>query len=275
MKNGSCCGNSEPQKDDSKSECGCGFIEYRDQCRIPNPSKPSVMVDEGFLKDFEEYAGSLGIKKVGYALVTPDVVIAERFIQYPSAIVLTAEMDEELIKTAPGEEAQRLNSSLYDRLAEMTFRLADYLRERGYFAEAIHPMSGILNLTLMAQRAGIGFTGHSGLLITPESGPAQKVSAIITSIASLPLKDDNEHEWITEYCKRCGKCIRACPEEALIEFKGCCSSSVVLMDERCIGCSQGCTFCIENCPFYTKGYHHIRSRFERLMAKPEAAANSR
>ncbi|NLM02271.1 MAG: 4Fe-4S binding protein [Methanothermobacter wolfeii] len=63
--------------------------------------------------------------------------------------------------------------------------------------------------------------------MTPECGPRQKISAIITSIANLPIKDKNEHAWIPEYCERCGECIKACPEKALVEIETCCEGEEV------------------------------------------------
>lgn len=35
----------------------------------------------------------------------------------------------------------------------------------------------------------------------------------------------------------------------------------------CIGCYQGCTYCIGDCPFEPKGYEHIKIRFDKMKAK--------
>lgn len=199
---------------------------------------------------------ALDILKPQYELLLVD--------KFPSAIVFTTEMSENLIKTPPGIKAQKINDKHYEKLANITFKLTDYLREKGYRAEAIHPMNGVINLTILAQNSGIGFTGLNGLLITPELGPAQKISGVLTNISNLPFSQENKHAWISEYCIKCGECIKACPEDAIIEFETCCGSTVFLFEEKCIGCSQGCTYCIENCPFYTKGYKHIKSKFDKI-----------
>lgn len=265
MEENNCCGDA--QNTISGCSCSCGFLEYPDQSEVSEPETPSTTASREFLSRLEDYARSLGIASMGYASITPEVILAGDF-KYKNAVVLTLKMDDELIGTPPREEAQAMNDRLYDELADLTFRVSDYLRENGYGAVAIHPMSGLLDLTSLAQNAGIGFKGTNGLLIGPETGPAQKVSAVLTSISNLPQKA-SEHSWIPEYCARCGKCIKACPEDALVEVDTCCGSTVLLLEDRCLGCSEGCTYCIESCPFYSKGYETVRSKFMKLRQKLE------
>lgn len=264
-----CCGSDDTDiEEDAGCGCGCGSVEYPDQSTIENPDKPEFIADDKFIKEFEDYAHSIGIKAIGYTQLTPEFLIREKFIQYPNAIVLTMEMGKELIGTTPGDETQELNNAAYAKLGKLTYELSDYLREKGYATEVAHPYEGIINFTPLAQYAGIGFIGKNGLLITPESGPGQKISAIFVSIANLPIKDENEHSWIPEYCERCGKCIKACPEKALIEKETCCGGTEVqFIQKLCIGCSQGCTYCIEACPFDEKGYEHVKNKFDKMNAK--------
>ncbi|MCG2829129.1 4Fe-4S binding protein [Methanothermobacter sp. K4] len=247
--------------------CNCGFLEYPDECRVPEPENPSENADDEFIARLEEYARSLGIRNIGYTRLTPDVILAGD-PPYMNAVVLTVEMDDDAVLTPPGREARETNDRLYEKLADLTFRVADYLRINGYGAVAIHPMSGLIDLPLLGQNAGIGFKGRNGLLISPGSGPAQKISAVLTGISNLPY-GSSDHEWIPSYCGRCGRCIRACPRDALVEVETCCGSTVLLLDDRCTGCSDGCTQCIESCPFYRKNYENIRSAFEKV-AKPES-----
>ncbi len=269
-----CCGDAEyeeePIKDNSNIQeegCGCG-AEHPDESTINNPAKPEFIANEKFIKEFEDYAHSIGIKAIGYTQLTPELLIQDKFIQYPNAIVLTMEMSKELLETAPGNKTQELNDAHYAKLGTLTYKLSDYLREKGYATEVAHPYGGLVNFSPLAQKTGIGFIGKNGLLITPESGPGQKISAIFVSIANLPVKNENEHVWIPEYCKRCGKCIKACPEKALIEEETCCGEpEVKFKQELCIGCSQGCTYCIEACPFNEKGYEDVKNKFDKINAK--------
>jgi arsenite methyltransferase len=246
----------------------CGSVDYPDKSNIENPQKPEFFVTENLLNNFENYAHSIGIKDIGYAQITPDLLIKERFIQYPQAIVLTMEMGNEIIEATPGPEAQKLNDQAYEKFGYMSYKLSDYLREHGYATEVAHPYGGLVKFSKLGQKAGLGWIGQSGLLISPELGPRQKISAIFVSIANLPIKESKEHSWITDYCEKCGKCIKACPEKALIEKETCGGDKETeIVQGLCIGCSEGCTYCIEGCPFDQKEYTHIKNRFDKMNAK--------
>ena len=262
-----CCESESADEQEDDSGCGCGK-EYSDESLIDNPHKPKFLADDDFIEEFENYAHSIGIKNVGYSQITPELLISDKFIQYPNAIVLTMEMGKEIIEATPGPEAQKLNDSAYEKLGNMTYKLSDYLREKGYATEVAHPYGAVVKFSQLGQKAGLGWLGQSGLLITPELGPRQKISAIFVSIANLPIKEDNEHSWITVYCEKCGKCIKACPEKALIEKESCCGpKEIKFIQKLCIGCSEGCTYCIEECPFEQKEYTYIKDRFDKMNAK--------
>lgn len=253
-------------EEESKCSCGCGG-DYPDEYVRYNPSDPKKLVTDDFIRKLEDYAHSIGIKNIGYARVTPELINPSQSPLFSHAIVLTMEMSDDLIQADPGTEAQTLNDAHYEKLGTLTYKIADYLRENGFAAEAAHPYGGVVRFTPLGEKAGLGWIGQSGLLITPASGPRQKISAIFTSIENLPSKD-NEHSWISEYCNRCGKCIKACPENALIETETCCGGKETkFMEDRCIGCSEGCTYCIEECPFDQKEYTDIKNRFDKMNAK--------
>ncbi len=118
--------------------------------------------------------------------ITPDLLIRDKFIQYSNAIVLTMEMDKEIIETPPGIEAQKLNDSAYKKLGDISYKLSDYLRENVYETEVAHPYGGLVKFSQLGQKAGLGWIGQSGLLISPDLGPRQKISAIFVSVVNLP-----------------------------------------------------------------------------------------
>lgn len=245
----------------------CGSIDLPDLSRVENPDNPKFMAEEDFIKEFEDYVHSLGISSVGYTQLTPDLLLKDKFVQYPFTIVLTMEMDKKILETAPGDETKRLNDLLYEKFGNLTYKLSDYLRKNGFATEVAHPEGGLVNFSPLAEKASLGYMGKNGLLITPELGPGVKISAIFVSIANLPIKEENEYSWIPDYCDKCGKCVKACPEKALIEKETCCGKEIELIQKNCIGCSQGCTYCIESCPFEVKGYGHVKTKFDKMNAK--------
>ncbi|WP_321422119.1 4Fe-4S binding protein [uncultured Methanobacterium sp.] len=262
----SCCGTDST--DESDPVACCGASEYPDQSTVLNPDEPQFMVGNEFLEEFEDYARSIGINSIGYTQITPELLIQDKFIQYPNTIVLNMEMNKEIIEREPGPEAQKLNDAAYAKLADLTYKLSDYLRQHGFATEVAHPYEGVVNFSALGQKAGLGYIGQSGLLISPELGPRQKVSAIFVSIANLPHSLGTDHSWIPDYCDKCGKCVRACPEKALIEKETCCGTKETeLVQKKCIGCIQGCTYCIEACPFTDKGYDYVKNKFDKITAK--------
>lgn len=261
------CGCQTEDTEATKDKGCCGAVDLPDLSRVENPGKPSFIVDDDFIKEIEDYAHSVGINSIGYTQLTPDLMIMDTFVPYPFTIVLTMEMNKEILETAPGADAKELNDTAYVKATILTTKLSDYLREKGYATEIAHPEGGIVNFSELGQKAGLGYIGDSGLLITPELGPRIKISAIFVSIANLPLNESNEHGWIPEYCEMCGKCVKACPEKALIEKETCCGKEIEIEQGKCIGCSQGCTYCIEACPFEEKGYEDVKSKFDKIKSK--------
>lgn len=262
--------NSNDSKEDSGCGCGCGYgsVEYPDESLVDNPKDVKVIAEDGFIEKFEKYAHSIDVKSIGYTQVPAELILTNEPLLYTNAIVITMEMDKQIIETEPGAEAQRLNDLAYAKLGNMTYKLSDYLRENGFATQTAHPYESIVNFSPLAEKAGLGLIGKSGLLITPELGPRQKIAAILVNIKNLPIQKYDEHTWIADYCKKCSNCVKACPEKALIEKESCCGEKETeFVQNLCIGCSEGCTFCIEECPFDKKGYIHIKNKFDKLNAK--------
>ncbi|MBF0398319.1 MAG: epoxyqueuosine reductase [Desulfobacterales bacterium] len=69
---------------------------------------------------------------------------------------------------------------------------------------------GFLSLKHAAISCGMGEIGWNNLLLTPEFGPHQRLCAIVTE---APIKADPMGK--IELCKKCGRCIKACPSGAL------------------------------------------------------------
>ena len=241
-------------------------IEYNFKSLENNPVIPKTAASDDFIKEFENYAKSMGIVSVGYAKILPELIFKDNAVLYENVIVVTKEIDKNQVDNELPRKAET-DLKLYDKLGKITNELADYLRENGFGAHASHPAIGSVTYPTLAQQAGIGYRGKSNLLITPELGPRQKISAIFTSIGNLPLKEDNEHAWISDYCNNCGKCIKKCPENAIVEIESDGSKSNRFVPELCRGCYESCTICMKDCPFNNRDYSRIKSRFEKITKK--------
>lgn len=224
-----------------------------------NPAQPKVSVDEAFLKDFEAYARSLGIAKIGYTEIPREYVFNGRSVAYTHAIVLIMEIPKVPIDAAPGPETQAIGIITYQQMGDITNRLTDHLRKQGYAAEAGHPAVGPALYTPLAIKAGLGNGGRHGLLITPEFGPRQRISAIFTSIGNLPVTDSTEHAWTRDFCASCGNCIRKCPGKAIYEtpVKHADGRLSHIDGDKCISC----TLCMKECSFNKRGYAAIKKAY--------------
>ncbi|MDR3063294.1 MAG: metalloregulator ArsR/SmtB family transcription factor [Methanobrevibacter sp.] len=210
-------------------------------------------IRDEFFKSFEERAKDLDIFKIGYTKI--ENITNE--LTYENVIILAIEMDERIIKTNPGELAKNLNKEFYAKFSKITENLSEYLEIKGFKTEIAYPNEKLLDLPPLGQKAGLGYVGQSGLLITPEFGSKIKLSGILTSIDnSIFNKTANNHKWIKEQCKDCGECIENCESKALVKKDK--DYIAELSQSKCIGSKEGCTYCIEKCPFNEKGYLAVK-----------------
>ncbi len=226
-----------------------------------NPEDPKVEAETDFIKQFENYAKSIGVDKIGYIKAPSELIFKDKSILFDNAIILTMEMDKKAVDMAPSSETQEMSNITYDELGKKTNELAEFLRENGFAAHASHPAGGIVMYPHLAQKAGLGYIGTHGMIITPEFGPRQRLSAIFTSIQNLPVKNSNKHSWIPDFCAKCGKCIKKCPGNAITQQK---SSETGKARTKVIKdlCS-GCTMCMRECSFNMRGYSQIEDKFRK------------
>ncbi|WP_409200458.1 hypothetical protein [Methanobrevibacter sp. DSM 116169] len=257
MKNESCCNIKETN---INSCCGGNDFIVTDQSKIDNPKNPKKIIDLSFLKKLEDKAKDLGVIDIGYGKVPKNITINNSNLKFFNTIVLTMPIGMDIINA--GFNAQKLNNKLYEKFGNATYDISDDLRDNGFETQVAHPKEDLLDLAILAEEAGIGYKGKSGLIINPNLGPRLKIAAILTSIENLPFNLDNNHKWIQEYCKKCSSCIKNCPKNALFENED--LTIADLNDSTCIGCTQGCTICIETCPFYLKGYSNMKNVYDKI-----------
>lgn len=175
-----------------------------------------------------------------------------------------------------GGEAIRV----YARLGNAVNGIARWLRKRGIRCQPQHPMGGLTMTPPLAAKAGLGWQGKQGLLITPEFGVRQRIAPIFIESSIFDFTDSLEHQWVEEYCGICGLCAKRCPGNAILDER-----LVIVSDVEGIGqiskCTDmmkcfeqfdlfyGCSVCVKVCPF-SQGpgsYERIKSNFEERKQK--------
>lgn len=248
---------------EKSSSCTCFADKFPDNSKIENPTEPLDTATPEFLFDFEIYLKQLGIDEVGYVNELPDKFKDK--LKFKSAIVISYEIGQHIHDERPGNKAQEFNDDLYRDLGNLTYMISDYLRLRGFETKIVHPSDNLINFSMLAQDAGIGYIGKSRLFISPNMGPNQKIAAILVNIKNLPKDKTNPYQWISDYCSYCNSCVKACPQDSLILDNE--TGKVDIINELCIGCTQGCTECIKACPFYNKGYDAVFEKYNKIKDK--------
>jgi len=178
------------------------------------------------------------------------------------AIVMSVKMDGVAIQNSPSFTACAATGLAYSQMALLVACVAEFIRNLGY--KAI-PMGNDTALSIpMAIDAGLGELGRNGLLITPEYGPCIRICKVFTD---MPLECDKPIEFgVTDFCKKCKKCVDACKAEAIQttekpSFNIACPSNNpgilrwTVNHDKCykfwIENGGECSNCIVACPFFT------------------------
>jgi len=234
-----------------------------------NPPNPSTSSSIEFLDDLKEFAKSLGVDPIEFVKLPGDLIFQHMGVIYDNAIILAMEMSEEKIDMAPSQETMTMVFETYDTLGIAANKIAEFLRDQGFAAQADHPLGGLVLFPPLAQKAGIGWVSKAGVLITPQYGSRVRLAAVYTSIEDLPFAEKNEHSWITDYCASCGLCIRACPPRAILteSVKQDTGQVTNIKQQECFEFflqNYGCSICIKVCPFSKPGDTYERLKVETM-----------
>ncbi len=150
-------------------------------------------------------------------------------------------------------------------LDQIAFRLCGHIQAKGYQALPIHASQqlglkrwhGALSHKAVARGSGLGWIGHSLLLITPGHGPRVRLATVLTDmplVAGAPL---------ARQCGDCRACLEACPAGAIKGFEApdfpesrelaldtaACSSRLDFFERDPEVGKPVCGVCVQACPY--------------------------
>ena len=220
------------------------------------------------MEELEEFVKTVNVSGIGFTKVPRKLIFESKAVAYENAILLVMNMDNEIIGTSPSKKSLKNIWYTYDKLSVASNKIARFLRKKGYGAHASPPLGGLALYPKLAHNAGIGEFGYSGILITPINGPTCRLAAVYVSAENLPMKEENEHSWVRDYCEQCRRCIKECPPGAIYEtpIKKEAGRVTHIDNEKCFpyfGNNYGCTVCIKVCPFNNTDYYKLKEKFEK------------
>ena len=224
-----------------------------------------------FYLELRKRARDYGIDMLGFTRVPENLIFKDKCILYPNAIVCAQEMKRADMETAPGMQASVETLRVYANLGHAMNRLAEFIRSQGTPCQVSHPMMGLVLYTALAAKAGLGYFGRQGLIITPEFGVRQRIGAILVPLEDMPWSDSDEHEWVLDFCDMCNLCIKRCPGDAIYEEVKTNMPEVFTSIDN-MDCTPyfalwlGCSICVKVCPFSRKPYDRIKQAYERKEA---------
>ena len=210
--------------------------------------------------ELEDYSKKWDLGKIGFTELPSQLIFKDRSVLFKHALIFIQEMEEDKINQAPDLVAGKEVMRVYKTLGLAVNDVARWLRLKGVRCQSNHPLGGLVSTPPLAGKAGLGWQGNNGLLITPQFGQRQRIAPIFVENKIFEFTDSEEHRWIESFCETCRLCQRECPAQAIFNEK------VVSISNVCgIGCTRtcidlekcfpyffstlGCSICVKVCPF--------------------------
>ncbi|MEM7337756.1 MAG: 4Fe-4S dicluster domain-containing protein [Actinomycetota bacterium] len=227
----------------------------------PLPSvadQPVQRRPEEWTAELQQFVNAGDCEMTGVARLQPEWVFDhEEGDLLPTVIMLGVQHQYEELQHVPELRGGKDVTRQYLRAAEVSKKVAAWLRSQGYEADAVTgPMTGRILMIPPAIECGFGELGKHGSIINPEFGAAFRLGAVLTDapFAATPRRDHG----IDDFCSRCRVCEKACPPEAIAPLK----QTVRGVEkwyvdfDRCIPFfaeTSGCAICIAVCPWSKPG----------------------
>ena len=210
-----------------------------------------------------------GADLVGFSYVRDE--LPEELKMYPYAVTIVRKLAKAVTNTIQGAPTMiyfqhyRMTNTKLDLLA---LDAVSFIEKQGYLAlpiaasqstpDAKEEYKGVFPHKTGAVKAGLGFIGKSGVLITEEYGSFVRLATVLTD---MPLEPSGEIK--TSKCGMCNICKNACPAGAITgeEYVPGHERKEILDAKKCsehmktyknIGRGAVCGICMSVCPYNKK-----------------------
>jgi epoxyqueuosine reductase QueG len=233
-------------------------------------------------EDLRTYAWEHYKVIIGFTELPREYIFEGKAVPFRYALIFAQEMKKQPIEKAPELDAGIEVITVYNSLGIATNEIAHWLRTKyDITCMANHPLGGLVDTVPLSAKAGLGAIGKNGLLITKEFGPRCRISPIFIDQKLFEFTDSKEHEWIHDFCAKCGLCVQSCPTSAIYseplltkEFH---SSSIpdryeTYDREKCFAsfaATMGCAVCIRTCPFSKNPANYDKMKENILKRKDQ------
>ncbi len=201
---------------------------------------------------------------LGFTELPSQMIFKGKSTLFKYAIVVGQEMKKDKIDYAPDFRAGKEVMRVYGSLGLVVNDIAKWLRKKGVRCQSNHPLGGLTNTPSLAGKAGMGWIGQNGLLITREYGPRLRLAPVFVEHPYFDYTDNLDHVWIEDYCRLCMRCMKECPTQAIFSEKkvrmddvpGIGKWKTCLDRDRCFDYfwkTMGCSVCVKVCPFSRAG----------------------
>lgn len=218
--------------------------------------------------ELEKLLQELQVDEYGFFEVMPEQLFKGCGVPHQYALVFSSAMDPDTFKTAPSIVCQVEVAKVYVKTGDIANSVAGFLQKNGFGVSPNHSIGGQLDYSMAAQWAGIGIVGRHSMAITRKNGACQRLSVVYTNIENLGayiVSNPRNLAWVNEFCQKCGKCIRNCPTEAILQepvIRDGFNPTRVDYDKCSRGfVNYGCGVCIRECPFTVGNYDQIKSAY--------------
>ncbi len=248
------------------------YDEMRDIAEAEQAAQPSPAPAEGWSAAVKQAALKIGADLVGICVYDPAWTFNDR--PQPKgkwAVVMGFAHDYAQLAAAPHEDAYVEVMMQYARAGGTAKRVTNWIRERGYAAEAkTGPMTEDVLMIPAAIAAGLGELGKHGSIINRKFGANFRLSMVTTD---LPLEPDGPDVFgADDFCANCQVCANACPPDAIYREKQVVNGERkwYVDFDKCLPYfieNETCGLCLAVCPWSRPG---IADNLVKKMARRRA-----